>query len=90
MPVPHRPRPITSTSGSIPAPMPIRRSPRPSPRKDRSKSDADLPGSQNADLRGAKRDRTFRGIDDVNRSSRRVTLACVLLQPGAAAGHVGG
>ena len=31
------------------------------PKKDRSKSEADLPGSQNADLRGAKRDRTFRG-----------------------------
>jgi hypothetical protein len=28
---------------------------------DRKKSDAELPGSQNADLRGAKRDRTFRG-----------------------------
>ena len=27
----------------------------------RAKSDAELPGSQNADLRGAKRDRTFRG-----------------------------
>jgi hypothetical protein len=27
----------------------------------RKKSNAELPGSQNADLRGAKRDRTFRG-----------------------------
>jgi hypothetical protein len=26
-----------------------------------TKNDAALPGSQNADLRGAKRDRTFRG-----------------------------
>ena len=31
------------------------------PEGDRKKSDAELPGSQNADLRGAKRDRTFRG-----------------------------
>ncbi|HEY2871220.1 MAG TPA: hypothetical protein VGJ56_04850 [Reyranella sp.] len=30
-------------------------------KEDRSKSEANLPGSQNADLRGAKRDRTFRG-----------------------------
>lgn len=35
--------------------------PKAKPEEDRSKSDADLPGSQNADLRGAKRDRTFRG-----------------------------
>jgi len=33
----------------------------PKPEESRSKSNADLPGSQNADLRGAKRDRTFRG-----------------------------
>lgn len=30
-------------------------------RETRDKHDAALPGSQNADLRGAKRDRTFRG-----------------------------
>ena len=35
--------------------------PKAKPRDDRSKGNADLPGSQNADLRGAKRDRTFRG-----------------------------
>ncbi|MBS0525886.1 MAG: hypothetical protein JSS04_19815 [Proteobacteria bacterium] len=35
--------------------------PRPKPEESRSKGDADLPGSQNADLRGAKRDRTLRG-----------------------------
>ena len=35
--------------------------PKPKPEEGRSKSNADLPGSQNADLRGAKRDRTFRG-----------------------------
>lgn len=31
------------------------------PRDSAKKNDAALPGSQNADLRGAKRDRTFRG-----------------------------
>jgi hypothetical protein len=35
--------------------------PKPTAEGDRSRSDVDLPGSQNADLRGAKRDRTFRG-----------------------------
>jgi len=36
--------------------------PQPKPKaKAGAKHDAALPGSQNADLRGAKRDRTFRG-----------------------------
>lgn len=35
--------------------------PRPKAKAGRAKSNAELPGSQNADLRGAKRDRTLRG-----------------------------
>jgi len=35
--------------------------PEPTPKRDRDKSDVALPGSQNADLRGAKRSRTPRG-----------------------------
>lgn len=36
--------------------------PEPSAGSDRKKNDAALPGSQNADLRGAKRDRGPRGM----------------------------
>lgn len=35
--------------------------PKAKPKPSRAKSGAELPGSQNADLRGAKRDRTLRG-----------------------------
>ena len=37
------------------------RQPDPKPPPPRDKNDAELPGSQNADLRGAKRDRRERG-----------------------------